>query len=307
MKKIYKSIYSLNEICIFLFFVIGYLFMNSYKDNGLGELKDATLISHYESGYRSTLNKSIDENFIHRQYKHIEDSLNRIENDFLYKQQCTGSNTIVGLIGLGTLTNENEKYNNQNYLVLNGFYLKSNRILFVDELGSILKKFKQNITEIGNSSYRDYYCKNYDSTKVNYKFGYKDNNIYIPISTLGKWITILIMIVCGYFIAFFTVNFYGGVLAVLSNIANGIPFTIYNYKILNRIANFLILTPIIIIIIKGLVYILLYNSITKDFLWNWKYVLFSNFEFFYFGILVKIVAKAFKKGTILQQENELTI
>ncbi len=305
MKKLLHFKYSKYEILIFLFFIFGYLFMNSYKENGLRELKDATLINHYESGYRNALNKSIDENLLHRQYKHIEDSLNRIEYEFLNKQQCRGNNTIVGLLGLGTLTNE--KYNNQNYIVLSDFYLKPNRILFVDGLGSILKKFKKNITEIGNSSYSDNYSKNYDSTKVNYKYSYIDNNIFIPISTLGKWITILVMIVCGYFMAFFIINFYAGVLAVLSNIANGLPFTIYNYKILNRLANWSILLPILIILIKGLVFLILYNNITKDFLWNWKYILFSNFEFFYFGILVKILAKAFKKGSLIQTENSLTI
>ncbi len=305
MKKYFTFKYTRYEIIIFLFFIFGYLFMSSFKTQGLEELKKSTI--YYENAYTNNFDYYLNQNLPYNEYKHLQDSVNKIKIDFLNKQQCSGSKFSTGWFGIGSLQNEKEEKIEQKYFILNDFYIKPNRNFFVIEKGSVLKKYTKIIHETDGNEFSHINYSNYDSTKVNYKYDYDDKCILIPLSSFGLIFSYLLLIISGFILLFLTVNLYSGILAVLSNIANGAPFIIHNYNILNRISIALILFPIAIFLIKGCIYLTFYNSITINFLWNWKYNLFNNFEYLYFGVLAKIVANAFKKGNAIQQENDFTI
>ena len=100
--------------------------------------------------------------------------------------------------------------------------------------------------------------------------------------------------------------FYLPIKTIIS-ISKGTPFDQKNIWRLSFISYFLILFPFVLSGIKMLIHLLFLNKIPVEFTFHLQEYFFSYFKYILSGVVVFIIAQAFKRGYNLQKEQELTI
>ena len=94
---------------------------------------------------------------------------------------------------------------------------------------------------------------------------------------------------------------------VILSISKGTPFDYKNIRRLSFIAYFLLLFPFLLSAIKLIIHQMFLQKIPKEFTFHLQLYFDSYFNFMLAGVVVFIIARAFKRGYNLQKEQELTI
>ena len=94
---------------------------------------------------------------------------------------------------------------------------------------------------------------------------------------------------------------------VILSISKGTPFDYKNIRRLSFTSYFLLLFPFILSAIKLIIHKVFLQKIPNEFTFHLQLYFNSYFMFVIAGVIVFIIARAFKRGYNLQKEQELTI
>lgn len=246
-------------------------------------------------------------------YKKINDSLEKIIRWKKERITQTGSYLYILFTGINRIDecdsciDANEKDTRRKHFIsLNGFALKPGASFLIDKNDYIIERFvaekKKADGEIGHT----------EQKKVNVRLGAdhrkKGLTLLIPVSyRVFSWIEILMYI-------FFVIAIIAGIwifirlpVLVLINIANGKPFVKKNISYLTCIGWGIIGSCLLMVILPGLIQLLLSSLISNEIYYPFWSHLFDYRWGIFLGIAVLMLARAFKQGYKLQQEQDLTI
>ncbi len=189
--------------------------------------------------------------------------------------------------------------NNYNLDYESKFYLRNGTSnLLYTKYDSVVKR-KYDSTKVGH----------YESKQIPIRYNTEEKKILIPISKrlykMLEWvITILIYVI--QFLS--TYIFLGLPFQILFNISRGRAFQISNIKMFKTMAFVLFAYTVWQMISPYLLHFLFRHKIPSDFtLDDFKYALLSNLNMLLLSVGLFVIAKAFKQGYKLQQEQDLTV
>ncbi len=246
-------------------------------------------------------------------YKKINDSLEKIIRWKKERITRTGSYLFLLFAGINRIDEcdscitANEKdTRTKHFISLNGFALKPGASFLIDKNDYIIERFvTEKKTEDGAIGHTE-------QKKVKVRLGTdhkkKGLTLLIPVSNkVFPWIEILMYIFLLIAILAAIWIFIRLPVLVLINIANGNPFLKKNISYLTFIGWGIIGSCLLTIILPGLIQLILSSSIPNEIYYPFWSNLFDFRWIIFLGIAVLMLARAFKQGYKLQQEQDLTI
>ncbi|HMK27191.1 MAG TPA: DUF2975 domain-containing protein [Chitinophagaceae bacterium] len=244
-------------------------------------------------------------------YKKINDSLEKIIRWKKERITRAGSYLYTLFAGINRIDEcdscieANEKNTRSKYFIsLNGFALKPGASFLVDKNDYIIEKFvEEKKTEAGATT---------EQEKVRVRLvadpAKEGLTLLIPVSyRVFSWIEIFMYI-------FLVAGIIAGIwifirlpVLVLINIANGNPFLKKNIRYLSCIGWGIIGCCMLVVIFPGLIQLFLSSMIPNEIYYPFWSHLFDFRWGIFLGISVLLLARAFKQGYKLQQEQDLTI
>ncbi len=278
-------------------------FLLKYKKENLAALVISFLLLSFflitKSGNNLYKSNSLTINYIndslpHYVYKKIEDSINAIkfeENRLNNSENYSGSQ--IGILGLKTINDSRTDGNakEKTYFTISSFNIKEGFQVVIKN-GETLIKNDQGKT----------------LSKTYLRYNNKKNNLFFPIKKKYVWIAkILDYFFLGVFFFLVIYVLISIPLDVIVNIALGVPFKNSNYKKLKLASKLVFAFLSFSLLIQLLVFLFNFKTITNHFTYNF----INNFNFIRTTLLISLtfylLSSAFKRGSTLQQENDLTI
>lgn len=241
-------------------------------------------------------------------YYKIRDSILKITNWRKNRIIGHGSSTnslVFGIMEINECdscySNDDRKYQSQYkdkfFIRFNGFTLRTYADFYIDKDKYFVKSAELGLSKEISVRY-----------SPGYPSSYKSSAVMIPISK--KTYETLEIIVWGLLIVFFLVFLYIIYILpakVLMAVASGEPFTKKNIKRLNITGLTLLAVAIVPPLISIFVDWIMGNRIPDDIYFPFIHVIFDNKYILVAGLVVLLIANAFKQGYNLQQEQDLTI
>src|SRR5688572_548388 len=244
-------------------------------------------------------------------YKKVSDSLEKIIQWQKHRVTNAGENLLLGFAGVTHINecdscmNADEKTSNRKYFVsFKGFVLKQDTRFFIEGNNYKIEKFIPEKTAGNVIRGRT------EQKKVNFRLskpdpGEKGLTLMVPVKhDLFNGVKIVMYIILGICLILGTWLFIILPVRVLVNITNGKPFLEKNFKFLNQTGWGIIGACLILILVPKLfqwmlplpeeIYYPIWSSVV-DYRW-----------LIFLGIVVLMIANAFREGYKLQQEQDLT-
>ena len=246
-------------------------------------------------------------------YKKINDSLEKIIYWKKNRVTRTGSGLYVLFAGINRIDecdscmDANEKNTRSKYFIsLKGFALKSDASFLVDKNDYIIEKF----VEEKKTAYSTTGHIEQEKIRVRLAADHTKEGLtlLIPVSSrVFSWIEMFMYL-------FLVAGILAGIwifirlpVLVLINIANGKPFLKKNIRYLSCIGWGIIGCCMLMVILPGLIQLILSSMIPNEIYFPFWPHLFDYRWGIFLGIAVLMLARAFKQGYKLQQEQDLTI
>lgn len=204
--------------------------------------------------------------------------------------------TTLGLFGLQQLyekinPNGSFKESEINYLEIKFFNIKKGKYIKVENGKSYILNDSYN--KIDSISYR------FNSEKKALLFPL-NKSVYNFVNILF-WIFLVVYGILAIWVCFALP------ISIIADISRGKPFDESNYKNLRLATNITLLFLFISLCIQIIGILFIFQKINSYFTIDW----YANFEFYrnylIFILILYILSNAFKRGTLLQKENDLTI
>lgn len=200
-----------------------------------------------------------------------------------------------------------EKQDGQYYLSLGGYTLHHDSRFYIDKgtynlmyvkWDSVTKR-KYDSTRIGH----------YESKQIPVRYAAGDNNILIPISINTYNILATLLKVAFIFLLFIGLYvFIGMPVQILLNISKGKAFTEKNIHMFRVMSIVLFISTIISIFGPYILHIVFYKLIPSEFKLPGMFpTLINNLYLILIALILFFISRAFKKGYMLQKEQELTV
>lgn len=327
-----NRIVTLILVLFVLFIVIAY-YINIKSSFPTDIIIDKAISVSRDSDPDSLYRFSLPDTSPHRVYQHKMDSINSCSNNLLRNHLlAVGWQKEIGGVGAGeyyecdtldyskykTLTEPEHWETAKYYLKLNDLGLVrldprfTNEVeqpIFFTNLGfTNMKYLHVDKTVKGNKKTPAHFVIKKLKYKVVDMFNATDKahkKILIPVSRTYYLIFNLFSIIVTIFLAFIFLKVLGGCIIFLIEIAKGNAFSISNYKRLFRLAYIIAIIPLFNIIPK-LVFHWIYRSYYKN-----EFTIYidwgKNIKWIFVSLIILILAKAFKKGYLIQQEQNLTV
>jgi len=294
----------------FLFFALLFLLVVYPADNRKSDIE--RLINRAK---RDVIPQSTPDSLL-RMYLKINDSVNRIIQWKEHRIKSAGTSTFVQFMGINRIdecdscngiSEGQSDYRRKHFISFTGFALRDNATFLIDQNNYIIENFvPEKKTENGSIGHME-------SKKVRVRLSTenvptKGLTLLIPVSQKAFiWIEIFMY-------ALMAVAFIVGIwifiklpVEILLNIANGKSFNKKNIKNLAIIGWTIIGFAFCSILIPKLIQVLFPSLIPKEIYYPMWLVLFDYKWSFIGGAAILLLAKAFKKGYNLQQEQDLTV
>jgi len=241
-------------------------------------------------------------------YKKVRDSLEKIINWKKQRLSETGSSVFLLFAGLNSIEecdscmNVDEKsIRSKKFISFAGFVLKRNASFRIEGNDYIIDRLPS-----GEGGHLE-------QEKIGVRLAAPADNskgltLLVPISAsafnvleIVLYILFMIAVVAGVWI------FIRLPIRVLINIGYGKPFLVQNIRDLNLVGWGIIVTYVGAALLPKLIELLLSSRIPSAIYFPFWSTLYDNRGGLFFGIAVLILAKAFKQGYKLQQEQDLTV
>ena len=315
-----------------LFIVIAY-YINIKSSYPIDIITDKTISLSIDNNPDSLNRFSLPDTLPYRVYQHKMDSINSCSNNLLRNHLLAiGWQKEIGEVGVGkyyecdtldyskykTLTEPEHWETTKYYLKLNDLELVqldprfTNEVvqpIFFTNLGfTNMKYLHVDKTVKGNKGTSARFVIKKLKYKVVDMFNATDKahkKILIPVSEIYYQIFNLFSIVISISLVLIFLKVLGGCIIFLIEIANGKAFSISNYKRLFRLAYVIAIIPLLNIIPK-LIFHWIYSRYYKN-----EFTIYidwgENIKWIFISLIILILAKAFKKGYHIQQEQNLTV
>ena len=311
IKKLFLRYRSLLLAIPFIIVII--FLMTNYADNRKNN--NELLIRNAENA--GLFNGGIN---LNQNYLTIRDSINYIRDWTVYRLRAGGDGVTTPFVGVVKL-NEcdscysfdkkkfRSEYKNKYFIRLNGYTLE-------DEASFFIQNDKYYIRyPIWDSIYGNGSATGHDTTKevsVRYSIPNEENtavgSLLVPISAnTYRFMNTLIWILAVACIVLFVYIFLALPVRTLYRIAEGHPFTKRNIRRLYTVGWALLAIPILPPLVSVIIEWFLRNKIPGEIYYPFFQSILDNRAFLIAGLVVLLIAYAFKKGYKLQQEQDLTI
>ena len=289
--------------------------MTNYADNR--KSKNDYLLSEIEfETYHEVTNPDLN-----KRYWKLKDSLDRIRDWKISRLRGYGESISTVFIGVNKIYECDScnsfdirkfgaEYKTKYFIRLNGYTLEDDAIFFIRKdkyyiRYTVLDRIQENGNKVGHFETKE--------TQVRYTTGsgaglIPDGALLIPVSKQTyRFLNIVVWVLTAIFLIFFFFTLFALPAKTLFSIATGAPFTKQNIKRLLITGWTLICIPVLPPLTSLLVKWILGDKIPSEIYYPFFQSILDNRTFLIAGLIVLLIANAFKRGYKLQQEQELTV